>query len=257
MQRYINFASELAQISGEVIQHYHQNKVQVDIKPDGSPVTIADREAEKVMREMILKAFPEHGIIGEEFKDYQPDADYQWVIDPIDGTTNFLTGSFLFGTLIALMHNGNPILGIIHHPLTGQLLVGVEGETRLNGQTVRVRPCRSVDAATICSSVHSEVAQHRDFEAYQKLIHRGLVYRTWGDCHGYYLLATGGADVMLDPIMKIWDIVALIPIIEGAGGKITDWEGKSALSGNGIIASAGDIHHEVVQALNPHLVNRR
>jgi len=255
MQEYVDFAKKMALASSEAILRYYQKRMNIESKGDGSPVTVADREAEAVMRRMIIETYPDHGIIGEEAGRYQPDADYQWVLDPIDGTVNFIAGSFLFGTLIALMRDGKPILGVIYHPVSNQLLVGANGETRLNGELVKVRSCQSIESATVCCSAHYEVAYYRDFEAYQKLVSRSHTYRTWGDCHGYFLLATGGADVVLDPNMRIWDIVALIPIVEGAGGKITDWTGGDPLSSNGVIAATRDIHADVVNILNPDFVN--
>jgi myo-inositol-1(or 4)-monophosphatase len=255
MQQFFKLAQGMAETSSKVIKHYWQNQITIENKTDGSPVTVADREAEQVMRQMITETFPEHGIIGEEFGQYQPDAEYQWVLDPIDGTVNFIAGSFLFGTLIALMHEGKTILGVIHHPMSNQLLIGADGETTLNNKPVKVRSCLSIEDATVCTSTHYGMARHHDFDAYQHLVSRCRMYRTWGDCHGYFLLATGGIDIMLDGHMKIWDIAALIPIVEGAGGKITDWAGGDPLSGKGIIATAGDIHDEVVRILNPNRVN--
>jgi histidinol phosphatase-like enzyme (inositol monophosphatase family) len=250
MQQYVDFARKLASASSEVILPYYQNHVTVEKKSDGSPVTPADREAEQVMRTLIMATFPAHGIIGEEFGTHQPDAEYQWVLDPIDGTVNFVAGSFLFGTLIALMHNGKPILGVIHHPVSRQLVIGTADGTTLNDRPIQVRLCESIEAATVCCSAHYEVARRRDFEAYQRLVSRSRTYRTWGDCHGYFLLATGGIDIMLDSSMSIWDIAALIPVVEGAGGKITDWTGGDPLSCNGIVATGGTIHDEVIQLLN-------
>ena len=254
MQQYVDFAKTLVAISSDIIMQHYQNLANIENKADGSPVTIADREAEQVMRKMIIDTFPEHGILGEEYGHHLPDADYQWVLDPIDGTVNFITGSFLFGTLIALMHKDKPILGVIHHPVSHQLLIGVDGITTLNGKTVNVRSCSSIEAATASCSSHYGIARHQDFDAYQQLVSRCHTYRTWGDCHGYFLLATGGIDIMLDGNMNIWDIAALIPAVEGAGGKITDWAGGDPLSGNGIIATGGKIHDEVVRMLNPQMV---
>jgi len=250
MQELIDFAAHLAHISGDVIKPYFRADLNIETKADASPVTIADKQAEETMREAIMKQFPDHGIIGEEFGEHQPDAAYQWVLDPIDGTKNFVAGSFLFGTLIALLHEKQPVLGVIHHPLNAQLLIGAEGKAHLNGAPVRVRPCERIEEAVVLSSSHW-LAEIHDFEAYHQLTRQAKIYRTWGDCHGYYLLATGYADVMLDAEMAFWDLAALIPIVEGAGGKITDWHGGDALSGNSIIATNGTLHDRVVSLLNP------
>lgn len=252
MQELIQFAEHLAKISGDVIGPYFRTDINIETKADESPVTIADKKAEETMREAIMKEMPEHGIIGEEFGDYQPDAEYQWVLDPIDGTKNFVAGSFLFGTLIALLHQGKPILGVIHHPLNQQLLIGADGKSTVNGKPAQVRSCDSIDDALVLSSSHWLAEKVRDGAAYEALTRRAKLYRTWGDSHGYFLLATGFADVMLDPEMAFWDLAALIPIVEGAGGKITDWYGGDPIKGDSIIATCNaDLHQKVVRALNP------
>ena len=251
MQPFIEFTEELAQASGDIITRYFRSGLAVDHKGDDSPVTLADREAEQVMRGMIQERFPAHGIIGEEFDNHQPDAAYQWVLDPIDGTKSFISGTFLFGTLIALLHNGDPLLGAIHHPVNQQLLIGTGDETRLNGEPVTVRDCQRIEEASVLCSYVCEVADYRDMAAFQQLICRAKLFRTWGDCHGYFLLGTGYADVMLDPVMNVWDIAALIPIIRGAGGRITNWRGGDPLAVDGIIATTGPLHDEIVALLNP------
>ena len=251
MKAFIPFTEKLADASAQVIKRYFRTQVTVEHKADASPVTVADREAERVMRELIRKEFPAHGIIGEEWGDYQPDAEYVWVLDPIDGTKNFVSGSFLFGTLIALLHHGRPVLGVIHHPLLNEFLVGTGDQTWLNGQRVSVRACTRIEDATLLASSHWTVHRYQNGAAFDALSRRVRLYRTWGDCHGYYLVATGYADIMIDPIMSVWDMMALIPIIEGAGGRITDYQGRDPVGGDGIIATAGSIHDEVVGLLNP------
>jgi histidinol phosphatase-like enzyme (inositol monophosphatase family) len=247
----IPFAQTLADGSARVIKRYFRTRLTIEHKADASPVTVADKEAEEVMRELIRKEFPTHGIIGEEWGTYHPDAEYVWALDPIDGTKNFVSGSFLFGTLIALLHHGRPILGVIHHPLLGEFLVGTEGQAWLNGQDVSVRACTRIEDATLLATSHWTVHRHQNGAAFDALSRRVRLYRTWGDCHGYYLVATGYADIMIDPAMSLWDAMALIPIIEGAGGRITDYQGGDPVEGNGIIATAGSIHDEVVGLLNP------
>lgn len=250
-ETFIDFAKTLAHASGELIKKYFYQGVTAENKADNSPVTIADREAEQLMRQMITAKYPDHGIIGEEYGAYQEDAPYQWILDPIDGTRNFVCGSFLFGTLIALMHHGKPVIGALHHPLVGQLVIGDGEHTRLNDKQVKIRPCDRLADATICSTVHFEIRNYHDFAAYERLITQCQTYRTWGDCHGYYLLTTGGIDIMVDPIMHLWDIAPLVPIVQGAGGIVTDWSGGDPLSGNGLIAASKAIHSEIVRILNP------
>ena len=249
MQEFVDFSKQLASASGAVIKRYFRSGIAVENKADASPVTIADKQAEEVMREMIMKAYPEHGIIGEEFGVHNKDAAYQWVLDPIDGTKSFISGTFLFGTLIGLMKDGQPIVGAIHHPVTAHLLIGTGVEARLNDEIVRVRPTRELREAVMLYTDFIDVGKYQNGIAFQQLLGKTKFNRTWGDCHGYFLLATGYADIMLDPIMHLWDTVALIPIVEGAGGKITAWNGGPPLSGKGIIASNGRLHSQVLRAL--------
>lgn len=254
MQEFIALAEQLAEVSAGIIMQYFRTPVAVDRKTDGSPVTVADRQAESAMRQLIMAAFPSHGIRGEEYGDHQPDARYQWTLDPIDGTKTFVAGSFLFGTLIGLLKDDQPILGALNHPLTGHLMIGAGGETRLNGDVVRVRPCASIEDALLLATTHTTVSRYYDANAYNALTRRAKIYRTWGDCHGYFLLSSGFADIMIDPVMHLWDVAPLVPIVEGAGGRITDWRGEPAVqygeaSPYGVVATAGPIHDEVLAAL--------
>lgn len=252
MQEFVDFTKQLAQASGDIINSYFRTGVTVESKADDSPVTIADKKAEEVMRKMIMKQFPEHGIIGEEFGNHKEDAEYQWVLDPIDGTKSFVTGTFLFGTLIGLMKNRQPILGAIHHSVTSHLLIGTGTEAKLNDEVVTVRDNDKLRLSTLLYTDHLDIGKYQNGIAFQQLMGRTKINRTWGDCHGYFLVATGYADIMVDPIMNLWDLVALIPIIEGAGGKITDWKGNPPLDGSGIIATNGEeLHIQVLRALNP------
>jgi len=251
VREYIDFAQELAQASGEIIRRYFRSDIQIETKSDLTPVTIADRQAEKIMRSMIHERFPEHGILGEEFEDINPDAEYQWILDPIDGTKTFVTGTYLFGTLIALLKDGKPIIGVINNPIVDQFLVGDGRQTWLNGDAVKVRDCPSIEQATLLTTSPLTVEKYRDGAAFDELTQRVHLYRTWGDCHGYYLVATGYADIMVDPAMHVWDVAALVPVIEGAGGKITDYYGGDPMSGEGAVATAGPLHEEVIRLLNP------
>ena len=153
------------------------------------------------------------------------EAEHVWVLDPIDGTRSFAAAAPLFGTLIALLHHGQPVLGAIHQPVLRQLLVGDGRETTLNGRPVRVRATPRIEEATLLCSDVLTPAQHQDGGAFAALCRRARLLRTWGDCYGYLLLATGWADIMCDPIMNPWDVAALIPVVRGAGGVITDWQG--------------------------------
>lgn len=245
-----SFAKELADASAAIIRQYFRTGYTVESKSDDSPVTIADRKAEEVMRTMIAQRFPDHGILGEEHGHHQPDADYQWVLDPIDGTKAFVSHSYLFGTLIALLKDGRPLLGVINQPLLNDFLIGFNGQTWLNGKRVHVRPCTRIEDAILLST-YLTVFDYQNGPAFEALAKRVQRHNNWGDCHGYYVVANGGADIMADPIMNPWDLLALIPIIEGAGGVITDWQGNDAVKGESIIATGGSIHDEVIRLLNP------
>lgn len=244
------FAQDLATASGAIIKQYFRTQIAVERKADESPVTIADKKAEEVMREMIMKTFPDHGILGEEFGHHNPDARYQWVLDPIDGTKSFIAGTPQFGTLIALLDNKRPILGVINQPVLGEFLLGMNGGTWLNDSPVRMRECTSIENAVVLATAHWSVHHRKNGVNFDTLTRRARLYRTWGDCHGYYLLATGYADIMLDPVMSVWDIMALIPIVEGAGGVITDWSGENPIIGKSIVAAGPEIHDEVIRILN-------
>jgi myo-inositol-1(or 4)-monophosphatase len=241
----------VAQRSGEVIRRHYLTGIAVESKADDSPVTAADRETETAMRELIAQRFPAHGILGEECGPHQADADYCWVLDPIDGTKAFVSNAYIFGTLIALTHKGRPVLGAIHSPLTGHLLIGTSTGTALNGRPMRVRACDRIEQATLLATDHWDVFRYRNGPAFEALSKRAHLYRGWGDCHGYFQVATGGADIMLDPHLSAWDIMAIVPVIEGAGGRITDWRGDSPLGADSLIATAGPLHDEVVRMLNP------
>jgi myo-inositol-1(or 4)-monophosphatase len=253
MAEWKRFAHHLAQISSAIIKPYYRNDFQVTIKSDLSPVTLADTQAEEAMREAITREFPDHGILGEEFGHHQPGATYQWVLDPIDGTKSFITHSYLFGTLIALVKNGKPILGVINQPIFDDFLIGDGEQTLLNDRPVKVRPCARIEDAVLLNTSHWNVYKYQDGDAFAALSRRVQRYNNWGDCHGYFLVACGGADIMTDPILNPWDLMALIPIIEGAGGRITDWQGNDPITGSGAVATSGDIHDAVIHALNPRL----
>jgi myo-inositol-1(or 4)-monophosphatase len=245
-----SFCKFLAYKSAEIIKQYFRTEINVESKADLSPVTIADKKSEEVMREVIMKEFPDHGILGEEFGIHNEKAEYQWVLDPIDGTKSFISGTPLFGTLIALLKNGNPILGAINLPVLNQYLVGENSSAELNDEKVQARECRNLKDATLLTSDFINIGNYHDEKKFLNLAGRVKIFRGWGDCYGYYLLASGYADIMIDPIMSVWDLMALIPIIRGAGGVITDYQGKDAAKGSSIVAASIHIHPEVIKIIN-------
>jgi len=199
---------------------------------------------------VIMKEFPEHGIIGEEFGIHNERAEYQWVLDPIDGTKSFICGTPLFGTLIALLKNGNPILGVINLPVISQFLIGDNSSAELNDEKVQTRKCKKLNDAVLLTSDFINIGKYHDVKKFLNLAEQVKIFRGWGDCYGYYLLASGYADIMIDPIMSVWDIMALIPVIKGAGGIITDYKGKDATKGKSIVAASLPIHPEVIRIIN-------
>ena len=245
------FCRALSDESGKVIKKYFRSGVNVETKNDESPVTVADKTAEEVMRILIEKEFPEHGILGEEFGEINPDAEYKWILDPIDGTKSFITGTVTFGTLIALMKNGKPILGVINQPILNEFLIGDNETAELNWKIVKVRDTSELRDATLLTTDHLNIEQFQDLTKFENLMRKVKLYRQWGDCYGYYLVATGFADIMIDPIMSVWDSMALIPIVNGAGGVITDYQGNDPVKGSSTVAANNkSLHGAVISLLN-------
>ena len=248
---YRSFLAQLARESGDFIRpHFGNLALAVESKSDASPVTLADRGAEQLLRHRIAEKFPTHGIIGEEFGSENANAEFVWVLDPIDGTKSFITGVPLFATLIALLHQGQPILGAIHQPILGQLVLGDNATATLNDRPIRCRTTTHLEDATLLTSDPLNIAKYQPASAsrYDALAQRAKLYRTWGDAYGYLLVATGWADIMLDPIMNPWDIAALVPIIRGSGGIITDWHGAAPYPAESTLACATPALHAAVLA---------
>lgn len=245
-----DFCKLLADETGKIIRQYYRTKINIETKSDESPVTIADKKSEEKMRELIMKEYPSHGIIGEEFGEYNSNAEHKWILDPIDGTKSFVCGVPLFGTLIALTKNDEPILGVINQPILNEYLIGDNLSAELNGKKMEVRKCSNLSSAILLSSDYLTFGKYRSQAGFENLIRKVKYYRMWGDCYGYYIVATGFADIMIDPVMNVWDLMALIPVIRGAGGKITDYTGGNPVKGNSIIATAGTLHDEVIKILN-------
>jgi len=243
LNAYLALASDLADAAGPAIRPHFRQSIAVDEKPDLSPVTIADRNAEAAMRRLIAARFPDHGIIGEEYGAERETAEYVWVLDPIDGTKSFISGVPLFGTLIALTHRGRPILGIIDQPISRERWIGAAGTpTTFNGKAVRCRPCPALAAATVFSTSPdmfkgTEAAAHARVAAKAKLVRYGA------DCYAYGLVALGSIDLVIEASLKVYDFSAMVPIVEGAGGIATDWQGQPlSLASDGRVVVAGDPH---------------
>lgn len=257
LREFVPFVHELLGCAFGVIRPLFLSGTAVDTKSDASPVTRADRGAEEAMRALIERRYPGHGILGEEFG-VKHGTRYRWVLDPVDGTRAFITNCFLFGTLIALERDDGegfrPLLGALAHPAAGVALIGHRGECRLyrtdgTERVVQVRACARLEDATVLATTHWSTGEQAGGPAVEALIRRAKLYRTWGDCFGYFALATGGADVMLDPSLAYWDVAAIIPVVEGAGGTVTGWSGGDPLTRPSLIATAGPLHEEVLAVL--------
>lgn len=242
----IALANALADAAGAVIRPFFRGDIGLEHKDDASPVTRADREAESVMRRLLTAERPRDGIIGEEYGAERPSASRQWVLDPIDGTTSFVAGRPIFGTLIALMQDGWPILGIIDQPIAGERWVGAAGyRTTFNGSEVATRSCSSLDQALLATSGPHYFNAH-DGEHFMalaaKTAHRRMIFG--GDCYNYGLLASGHVDIVVEAGLKLYDYAALIPVVEGAGGMMTDWNGDplnaTSAEGGGHVIALGD-----------------
>ncbi len=239
------FLDRLASASGETILPFFRTSLGVDNKNDGrdlDPVTEADRAAEAVMRRLIKANFPKHGIIGEEFGDEHPDAEYVWVLDPIDGTKSFISGLPIWGTLIALMHHGVPAFGMMHQPYIGERFSGDGGAASYSGPSgkrkLAVRRCASLSEATVFTT-SPRLMNAADRATFEKVEAETRLSRYGGDCYSYCMLAAGHVDLVVETELKPYDIAALVPIITGAGGIVTTWEGAPAQHGGRIVA-AGD-----------------
>jgi myo-inositol-1(or 4)-monophosphatase len=250
-KEFIKFLERLAKESGKIIKKYFNGDFQVELKQDATPVTIADRKAEEKIRELIMKAFPGHGIIGEEWGTFNDDAQYVWIIDPIDGTKSFVAGVPLFGTLIGLLKDGEPVSGVIANPVLDIFLCGDNTRSLCNGQPVACRDCRTISDAVLSTTSPLTSSRGPAGNNFRHLSEQVRLYRAWGDCFGYLLLARGRIDIMLDPVMNKWDSLPLIPVIRGAGGVITTWRGEDPVTDpTNIVAASPGLHRQVIEILN-------
>lgn len=233
-------AQELARRAGGVALRHFRSTLSVESKTDGSPVTIADRSAEEAAREWITRRFPEDGILGEEFGAYQPAAKRRWLIDPVDGTKTFVRGVPLWGTLIAVCENEAVLAGAAFFPAVDEILGSAPGlGCWWNGSRAHVSSVATVDAATVLTTDERFPRSAEQRRGWQALAEAAAISRTWGDCYGYLLVATGRAEVMVDGIVSPWDSAALFPLITEAGGTFTDWTGARTAFGANVIATNG------------------
>ncbi len=249
---FLDLALRLADAAGPIIKRHFRSGAAIVDKADLSPVTIADRDSEAAMRAIIAQDAPDHGVLGEEWGADRIDAEYVWVLDPIDGTKSFVTGKPLFGTLISLTHRGKPVIGIIDQPVLGERWIGVAGHpTRFNGQPIRTRTCAGLNEAWMYATT-PQMFVGADEAAYNRLA-GAVKFPLYGaDCYAYGMLAAGWTDLVCEASLKPYDWCALVPVVEGAGGKITDWEGRPlSIEPVGRVLAAGDParHAEALQLL--------
>lgn len=251
-KEWIKFFEDLTQKTSIVCKQYYRQPINIELKNDMSPVTMVDKQVEEIIISSIEKEFKGHSIHAEETGVIKKDSDYEWVIDPIDGTKTFIHGVPMFATIIALLHKGNPVLGVYHNPILGDLIIGDNETCLYNGRQTKVRQCKNLSDATILTTDHFTVGKFRNQTGFDNLVKQCKMYRTWADAYGYFLIATGYADIMIDPIMSRWDSMAIIPIIKGSKGAVTDYLGNNPVESNSLIAAPENLINEIVKILNPN-----
>jgi histidinol-phosphatase len=243
---FLDAVTDVARLAGDVALRHFKRGVAVEWKSDGSPVTIADREAEKTAREWIGRRFPGHGILGEEEGETLVGAEYRWIVDPIDGTKTFVRGVPLWGTLVAVSKGDVVVAGAAYFPAVGEMIVAAPGAgCWWNGSRCRVSQVASLTDAMVLTT--DERFRHTPERAgpWRSLAAKSAVARSWGDCYGYLLVATGRAEVMVDGIVGAWDTAPLLPIITEAGGVFTDWSGRATAFGGSAIATNALLANDV------------
>lgn len=247
LQAALDFALDATWNAGRISLGYFQSSIEIETKADQSPVTIADRLTEQRLREMISRAYPDHGIIGEEYGDTRSGQRYTWVIDPIDGTKSFVCGVPLYACLLALLEDGDPIVGVAHFPALNETIQAARGlGAHWNGRRARVS---SVDRLEKAVMLASDIGGHERYgkrESFDRLIAATSIHRTWGDSYGYLLVATGRAEIMGDSKMQIWDCAPFGVILPEAGGTFTTWDGRATIDGGEAIATNGALFAAVM-----------
>jgi len=244
------FAEELADAARASTMRWFRRPIDIETKADMSPVTLADRETEERLREMITERFPDHGIFGEELGHSNPDAEFQWVLDPIDGTRSFIAGVPSFGCLIGVMRNNEPVVGVIEQPAMHERFIGVKGRPSFFNSM----ECRTSDRSTLAEArvfaTTPDMFTPEELVAFDAVSLPGSMRRFGLDCYAFGLLAAGHADIVMESDLKPHDILPIVPVIEGAGGRVCDWQGRALglESGPQVIAAASDAL--LIQALD-------
>lgn len=244
----LDVAMEAAYVAGRRTLAYFDAGVAVETKPDNTPVTRADREAEEIICSYISRYFPGHSILGEEHGQVAGDPEYRWLIDPIDGTKAFIRGVPFYGTLIGVVVRGQPAVGVAYLPALDEMVEAAAGwGCRRNGRTARVSAVSALeDAALMVTSVRDAMKRS---DAYERLAARTRLQRTWGDCYGYILVATGRAEIAIDSVMNPWDCGPFVTILQEAGGRFTNWAGEPTVWGPDAVATNAALHDEVLAIL--------
>jgi histidinol-phosphatase len=247
LQEYAEFAAAAARAAGEITLRYFQKLPGVEYKADHSPVTIADRESETLLRQRIEERYPAHGILGEEFGLTRGEAALRWLLDPIDGTASFVRGVPLYGVMLGLVAGDDPLVGVVHLPALRESVVAWRGGgCWWNGARARASDVARLEDATLLCTDPLGLNIAGKGAAYERLRRRVKMERGWGDCYGHLLVATGRAEIMLDPVLHEWDAAPMIPILEEAGGRFTDWRGRRTISGGDGFATNGALYEEVL-----------
>ncbi len=250
LRELLDFSVSAAREAGEITLKYFRQKFETRLKGKDNFVTQADVEAEEFLRSEILKRFPGDAIVGEEGGERAGTSGRRWIIDPIDGTYSFVHGVPFYGVLLGCEVDGDPAVGVINIPALGEVVYAAKGLGCFwNGEPARVSQTERLEDALLLSTDFGSCARHGFGAAGEALQLRAAQRRTWGDCYGYVLVATGRADVMLDPAMNVWDCAALLPVLEEAGGTFTDWQGLRTIHSGNAVATNGALFGEVMQII--------
>jgi histidinol-phosphatase len=250
LRHLLDFAVRSAREAGEITRRHFTGSFIPERKADDSFVTIADREAERSLRAGIERTFPQDGILGEEEDEKFGTSSRRWIIDPVDGTYSFVHGVPLYAVLIGLEIDGEPVLGVVNLPALNELVYAARGLGCFwNGQPARVSATKSLSQALLLATDFGTCERYGFGPAAQALQKQVNARRTWGDAYGHVLVATGRADIMLDPVMNVWDCAALLPLLEEAGGTFTDWQGKRTIHGGNAVSTNGLLFDDVMETI--------
>ena len=250
LRELLDFAVALARDAGKITYSYFKGSFVAERKADNSFVTVADREAERLLRARIEQAFPDDAILGEEEEEKPGTSGRRWILDPVDGTYSFVHGVPLYGVLIGLEIDGEPSVGVVNLPALDELICAARGVGCFwNNEKARVSSTAVLGEALLLATDFGTCEQYGFGRAVEKIGRSAGARRTWGDCYGHVLVATGRADIMLDPVMNVWDSAALLPIVEEAGGTFTDWRGERTIHGGNAVSTNRALFNEVMQAI--------